>query len=242
MLGKVQYGDKLLMQLDPGGNYGNHVYNGQTPGFKGPTTSYRKLGETGMGLECDPVFREAMGQDIFREACGRVYGRHASIGIYRSVLFTKPPQGGTELPWHQDGGEWWALDRDPLVFFWTAIDPATRENGCVRAIRGSYKLGLLSRQGHLLCQEDVKTFCRPEDEVLLECQPGETWMVHNWTIHMSGKNPSSVPRRGFSVNYIDARTRVLDPKPDLAGELGKPGQSFFVLFDSPFKDDNRKIQ
>ena len=29
--------------------------------------------------------------------------------------------GGTPLPWHQDGGEHWALDRDPLMFVWIAL-------------------------------------------------------------------------------------------------------------------------
>ncbi len=29
--------------------------------------------------------------------------------------------GGTALPWHQDGGEHWALDRDPLLFVWIAL-------------------------------------------------------------------------------------------------------------------------
>lgn len=234
MLGKVQYGDKLLMQLDPGGNYGEHVYNGQTPGFKGPTLKYRKLGETGCGLECDPLFRKVMSKPIFQQACQRIYGSHAGIGVYRAVLFNKPSGAGTDLPWHQDGGEWWGLDRDPQIFVWTAIDPATEENGCVHVIRGSYKLGILTQQGHMLTEEDVKKYCVPENEDLLVCDAGESILVHNWTIHKSGTNPTPGSRRGLSVNYIDSRTKVLDPKPELAGELGRPGQSFHVLFESPF--------
>jgi hypothetical protein len=37
------------------------------------------------------------------------------------VVATGADGGGTALPWHQDGGEHWALDRDPLFFVWIAL-------------------------------------------------------------------------------------------------------------------------
>ena len=67
-----------------------------------------------------------------------------------------PDGGGTPLPWHQDGGDWWALDRDPLTFVWLALSPATRENGAVQVVRGSHRRGLLSRRGHTLSAAHVK--------------------------------------------------------------------------------------
>jgi len=239
MMGKVQYGERLLMQLDPSttagqNEYGSSVERGQSTGFKGATGNYRKIGEAGCGLEVDDLFLAFMRKPIFKDICDRVYGSHTSGSVYRAMVFNKPPKKGTNLPWHQDGGDWWALDRDPLVFLWTAIDPATKENGCVQAIRGSYKHGIVSKRGHTLSEADVSRFC-PNDQVVdLECAPGETWLVHNWTIHRSGTNTVDIPRKAFSVNYIDGRTRVLSPRPALAGDLGKDGQAFPVVWDSPF--------
>merc|ERR1719215_1656631 len=93
MSGEIDHGEKLMMQLDPGGAYRQDVQNStQTAGHKGATKAYRKIGEAGWGLECDDVFREAIVLPKFREACAEVYGPHADIGIYRAMLFNKPAE------------------------------------------------------------------------------------------------------------------------------------------------------
>jgi hypothetical protein len=74
--------------------------------------------------------------------------------------------------------------------------------------------------------------CR--EVVDVELAPGDAFLCHNFTVHRSGTNSTDAARRGFSVNFVDARTRVLDPRPALAGSLGTPGKGFPVVFDSPF--------
>lgn len=101
MLGNIQY-DNLIMQLDPGGSYGQTGnMSQQTPGFKGATLDYRKLGEATGGLECDDLFLHYMTLPIFRHINARVYGSHARISMYRAMMMNKPANKGTELPWHQ---------------------------------------------------------------------------------------------------------------------------------------------
>ena len=63
--------DNLIMQLDPGGGYSTEVAQAQSTGFKKATLKYRKIGEAGAGLECDPVFSEMMSLPIFQDACYR---------------------------------------------------------------------------------------------------------------------------------------------------------------------------
>lgn len=264
MLGEIQYDDKLLMQIDPKfGNsnkkyFDNKVYmKGQTVGFKGETLNYRKIGEAGNGLECDDLYLKFMKKPLFKSICQRIYGKHAPIGVYRSMVFNKPAPiqdddadedgdgddnkdnqgdktGGSRLPWHQDGGNWWALDRDPQIFIWTALYPSTVESGCVKAIKKSYKLGIIDQEGHMLSEESVNKYCTDDKIVDLITNPGESWLVHNWTIHSSGVNRSNIPRWAFSCNYIDGRTRVLDPKPSDSGPIGTPGQKFAILW-KPFE-------
>lgn len=117
MMGRVQYGDALLMQLDPSAKavgsgtadeYAAYsaagAERGQTPGFKGPSLAYRKIGEAQAGLECDPVFLEFMRRPFFRSLCDRVYGAHAAIAVYRAMVMSKPAGGdggGTPLPWRE---------------------------------------------------------------------------------------------------------------------------------------------
>jgi len=252
MSGAVQYGDRLLMQLDPAAAAAaagtaaeadayaaaNVAVAGQTRGFKGASRAYRKIGEAECGLECDDLFLAAMRRPLFRRVCDRVYGAHAGVGVYRAMVMSKPAGpdgGGSPLPWHQDGGDWWALDRDPLVFAWIALSDATRENGAVQVVRGSHRRGLLSRRGHTLSAEDVaRVVADGRDVVDVELAPGDAFLCHNWTVHRSGTNSTDSARCGFSANFVDLRTRVLDPLPSLAGSLGTPGGSFPVIFESPF--------
>ena len=247
MTGKIKYGDKLLMQIDQSktnkvkskDDYDQNDLGtqGQSRGFKGADAKYRKIGESGCGLECDDKFLQFMRKPVFKRICEKIYGKHAKIGMYRAMIFNKPSVndgGGSFLPWHQDGGNWWSVDRDPLIFCWTALFDVDKSNGCVQCIKGSYNLGIVSQRGHTLNAESVKKYCKQEDIVYLEGKAGETWLVHNWTIHRSGTNTSNKPRWAFSANYIDARTKMLNPKPKDASSLADVNCKFGEIFASPF--------
>ncbi len=194
--------DRMLMQLDSDDG-GYDKLPPQTSGHKGATLSYRKIQD----LEYDPTFLAFIRKPLFREICGEIYGRHAPVSVFRAMFMNKPALKGTLLPWHQDGGDGWGLDRDPLVTLWTALDPATIENGCVQVVPGTHRLGLLSDQGHTIAEEHVAEHC-PDDRVVhIELEPGEGIMLHNWLLHRSDVNRTEVPRRGFSVCYMHGQTR-----------------------------------
>lgn len=199
MLGRVHY-PTLHMQLDTGGAYED--LPDPKPGHSGATLAYRKI----QGLEADPLILELARRDVFREICARHYGAHVPISIFRLMMMNKPAGQGTYLPWHQDAGDVWKLDRDPLVTSWIALDPATRQNGCVQVIPGSHHLGLLSKNGSTLSPEHMEQYC-PEDRIeYLELEPGEGLLLHNWLIHRSEVNHTGAPRRALSACYMDGRT------------------------------------
>ena len=67
---------------------------------------------------------------------------------YHSKLTLKAPETGGAWNWHQDYGYWYFngnLFPDMLSVF-IAIDPATEENGCLRVIRGSARMGRLDHE------------------------------------------------------------------------------------------------
>jgi phytanoyl-CoA hydroxylase len=202
MLGRadVDY-NRLLMQLDS--NTGEYKDAGeQSNGHKGATLAYRKI----QNLEHDPVMGAYGRRPIFREICSHVYGPEVPIACFRAMFMNKPSHQGTKLPWHQDA--WNYLDRQPLVTVWTALDPATRANGCVEAIPGSHRLGLINpadTSGYLT-PEQAAEHCTADKVVYLELQAGEVVLLHNWLMHSSDVNRTDKPRRGFSVCYMDART------------------------------------
>lgn len=192
---------QVLMQLDTGGDY--DALPEAVSSFGAVTRLYRKI----QGLEADALFSPLVRHPLFMNICARLYGAHAPVSLFRAMIMNKPAGQGTHLPWHQDGGDVWALDRDPLVTVWVALDPATRTNGCVEVIPGSHRLGLLSAHGSTLTASDVQQHCPAEQALPLELEAGHAVLMHNWLIHRSGVNASNQPRRAFTACYMDGRTR-----------------------------------
>ena len=202
MLGQAQIPyDQILMQLDSldGKNPGE-----QSKGHKGATLAYRKIQD----LEHDPLFLDFMRHPLFQDICARVYGADTPIAAFRAMFMNKPARQGTFLPWHQD--RWSYLDRDPLITVWTALDPATQNNGCVQIIAGSHKLGLLnpSDMSGWVTPEQAEELTAKYPIEFLELAPGESVLLHNWLLHASDINHTDISRRAFSVCYMDARTRT----------------------------------
>ena len=191
--------DKLLMQLDSadGKNPGE-----QSRGHKGATLAYRKIQD----LEHDPLFLDYLSLPLFQTICGRVYGADTPIAAFRAMFMNKPAHQGTFLPWHQD--RWSYLDRDPKITVWTALDPATENNGCVQIIRGSHRFGLLNPedQSGWVTPEQAEELKAKHPIEFLELAPGEAVLLHNWLLHASDINNTDVSRRAFSVCYMDGRT------------------------------------
>tara|TARA_B100000809_G_scaffold39771_1_gene34756 strand:+ start:737 stop:1561 length:825 start_codon:yes stop_codon:yes gene_type:complete len=195
--------DRTMMQLDSdSGDYGD--LGEQTKGHKGATLNYRKIQD----LEWDALFLKYIQHPLLQDICRRVYGDDAPVSCFRAMFFNKPAGRGTMLPWHQD--RWNDLDRDPQVTIWTALDPATAQNGCVQIIPGSHReLINPDHPSAFLTEEQADTHCSGEP-VHLELQPGEVMLLHNWLLHSSDVNRSEGSRRAFSTCYMDATTTYTD--------------------------------
>ncbi|MEM1211121.1 MAG: phytanoyl-CoA dioxygenase family protein [Planctomycetota bacterium] len=204
--------DRMLMQEDSEtGEYADAKE--QSPGHKGSHLNYRKIEQ----LEFDRVFLELMQEPIFEYLCNRIYGVHVPVGCFRAMFMNKPANRGTFLPWHQD--RWKYLDRDPLLTVWVALDPATRENGCVQVVPGTHRYGVVNdaHTSGFMAEDQVAEMCDPSKREYLELEAGEVVILHNWLMHASDRNNSSQSRRAFSVCYLDARTRSVQ-----GGEMDFP--------------------
>ncbi len=198
MMGRVVYQGMFFQPDSTTGNYGDLASN---QGYVGPTLSYRKIQD----LERDPLFLAFMQHPLFEGICRQLIGEQ--ISVFRAMFMNKPAHQGTVLPYHQDGGTQWGLDRERFITIWTALDDATVENGCVEIVPGTHRLGLLSEHGHTITPEQEAEHCDPRRSVFLEAQAGETILLHNYLLHRSGVNTIERPRRAFSVVYMDGATR-----------------------------------
>lgn len=204
MLGNVRYPGMFFQKDTETGHYEDLVFG---RGFEGPSLNYRKIEK----LELDPVFLAWIESDVMRELVVPVVGE--AVVLYRALVFNKSAEtGGSYLPWHQDGGKFWGLDREPILQIWTALDDAPLEGGCLEIVPRSHLPGLATPLGgvvpkHLLEQE------RPEqNSVRVPAKAGEVILIHNHVWHRSLRSTSGMPRRALTVCYMSAETRCLRKK------------------------------
>lgn len=175
-------------------------------GYQGPSLGYRKIEK----LERDPLFRAVLENPLFgRVARARIEG---GVVLYRAVLFTKAATGGTELPWHQDGGSFWGLSRDPSLQIWTALDDAPEESGCVQVIPGSHADGLATPLGGVIPDDVSERHHAAPRAMPLPARAGECLLIHNHLWHRSGTNRTGKPRRAFTVCLMSESIRCLRKK------------------------------
>lgn len=203
MLGHIKY-PGMFFQIDTiTGNYDDLTYG---RGYEGPSTNYRKIEK----LELDPLFWSWIKHPVFTELAKRVYGERVSI--YRSVLFNKANTGGTRLPWHQDGGKFWGIDRQPELQVWMALDDAPIDAGCVEVFPGSHHAGLVTELGGVVPPNHVEAREPEKHSVLVPAKAGEVVLIHNHTWHRSGVNTTGRTRRALTICYAHGDTKCLRTK------------------------------
>jgi hypothetical protein len=136
---------------------------------------------------------------------------------YHSKMIMKDAKVGGAWAWHQDYGYWYhnGVLTPNLCSVFIAVDPATRENGCLQVLRGSHQLG---RIDHVLTgdqsgadAERVAAACERLELVYCEMAPGDALFFHANLLHRSDQNKSDNPRWSMVCCY-NARTN--DPYKD----------------------------
>ena len=148
--------------------------------------------------------------------CERVVGSAekllgGEVYHYHSKMIMKDARVGGAWTWHQDYGYWYQNGvLFPLLCSASiAVDPATRENGCLQVVRGSHQLG---RIDHVLTGEQagadpdrVAQVLERMELVYVEMNPGDTLFFHCNLLHRSDQNRSERPRWSMICCYNAAR-------------------------------------
>lgn len=132
--------------------------------------------------------------------------RGTGVTIYRAFLMNKHAGGGSNLPWHQDGGEFWGLDREPLLQIWTALDDAGADGGCVEVVDGSHAGGLVTKLGGVVPDNHLRAKDADARATPLPADAGDVILIHNHVWHRSGRSNTGRARRAFSACYMDGAT------------------------------------
>lgn len=148
------------------------------------------------------------------------------IKSIHNMLINKPPGVDGRHPLHQDLLYFPFRPADRIVATWTALEPCTRENGCLVAVPGSHKNGLLEHENPdweyvNFFYVGVKGAGAHPERVHLEMEPGDTVFFHPTLLHGSGRNRTDGFRRAISCHYASATCRYLEELPEIARN-GRP--------------------
>ncbi len=158
------------------------------------------------------------GNDVFGLAsrCRRVVDTAEAllddeVYHYHSKLSMKEPRVGGAWEWHQDYGYWYDFGClfPNMLSCMTALDPATRENGCLQVLKGSHKAGRIQHgmEGEQsgADMKRVDELVKVLDLVYCEMNPGDALFFHSNTLHRSAPNVSDDPRWVF-ISCYNARS------------------------------------
>ena len=143
----------------------------------------------------------------FLGAASQLLG-NVPVRFWHDQIFWKPPKQGGVVAWHQDYSYWTRTKPIAHLTCWCGLDDSTKENGCLQYIAGSHNWGLLPKpviagelQGirDFLNDEQKEQFDHPQ---YAEVKAGEAIFHHPLTLHGSGANTSSKPRRAFVINVF----------------------------------------
>ena len=142
-------------------------------------------------------FRDVMGSDKILDVVSDLIG--PEVYYHSSKLMCKPAKGGRRKPWHQDYAYWSDMNTNQVTV-WTAIDAATRENGCMQIIPGSHKRGLIEHHhGEDWMIDEVNI--SDENIEFAEMNPGDTLIFNVLALHASDPNHSSKPRLSAIIDF-----------------------------------------
>jgi hypothetical protein len=133
-----------------------------------------------------------------------------NVELHHSTLHIKPPEAGQPFPMHQDN-PFYSHTNNCYVDCLVHLDDTFHENGEIRFLDGSHKLGALD---HITQTEEGP--CSPHlptdkyrlsDTVPVPAKRGDVVCFNIFTIHGSYINTTDKPRRLVRVGYRDPENR-----------------------------------
>jgi hypothetical protein len=140
------------------------------------------------------------------------------IALFSSHFISKPGGTGKRVPWHEDSAYWrgW-LDPMEVVTVWLAIDPSTRDNGCMMVIPRTQDKGYsdyepVDKSINVFDTEIIRPQRNESLAVAIELEPNQASLHDGRLQHGSNANTSSIRRTGYTMRYISTRTRINEEK------------------------------
>ena len=161
------------------------------PQILNPSKYAPELIATQLRINAEAVAKQLLGDSAF------FHSDHA---------IRKPAQSGVETPWHQDEAYWDPGTEYNALSIWVPLQEATLENGCMQFVPGTQQQEVLP---HHSIGNDPRVIGLEVDHpeqwaqqaVACPLPPGGATIHHSRTLHFTGGNYSSQPRRAYIMAF-----------------------------------------
>jgi hypothetical protein len=139
------------------------------------------------------------------------------VNFWEDTTFVKTPGTQQRTAFHQDLA-YFQISNDHCVIVWIALDPVDATNGALEYVRGSHLWGETYAPNVFFAQTPFSTSPEkrcPDIEanrdgyeiISFDVRPGDVIVHHVRTVHGSGGNLSTKPRRAISLRYCGDQVR-----------------------------------
>jgi len=175
----------------------------------------RAVNKIGHALhELDPVFRRVTLENKHLRQLVRDLKFHHDPVALQSMVITKQPEIGGEVPEHNDS-TFLYTDPPTALGFWIALEKCTAENGALSFLPGSHLTAPIAKrfirlpgggtEFEQLIPEDPDVDQQIRGKYVLEaCNPGDLVLIHGTVLHKSERNTSQRTRFAYTFHMIDS--------------------------------------
>lgn len=159
------------------------------------------------------------------------------VRIYHDQALFKEAGGGI-TPWHADQF-YWPLDTNKTVTAWIPLQETPLEMGPLEFAAGSHKIKdgrdlNISDESEKEIQKNLRV--NNFEHIIEPFVLGEVSFHSGWIFHRAGANKTNRVRKVMTVIYMDAETRLMDPKNENQKlDWGRwcPGAEIGKIIDTP---------
>jgi ectoine hydroxylase-related dioxygenase (phytanoyl-CoA dioxygenase family) len=135
------------------------------------------------------------------------------LALFSTHFICKPKGNGKRVPWHEDSNYWQSmLEPMEVVTVWLALDPSTRENGCMMVIPHTHRTGKrgfsdytpVDSAKNVFGSEIIQEQRDDSRRVYIELQPNQASLHDGRIQHGSDPNTSNLRRCGWTIRFASA--------------------------------------
>ncbi|KAI0045356.1 phytanoyl-CoA dioxygenase [Auriscalpium vulgare] len=161
--------------------------------------------------ELEPAFRKVTLDNEKLRALVRDLQFHHDPVALQSMVITKQPQIGGEVPEHNDSTFLYTNPPSALGF-WLPLERCTASNGALSFLPGSHRTTRVTKRFVRLPSGGTgfEALPAPEsappsgDYVLEECEPGDLVLIHGTVLHKSPRNLSDKTRFAYTFHMVES--------------------------------------